>query len=194
MGDDNRNEFEQIFNKFLTTMLVIIAVLVIVFIISTGVIEKITVPSVFQRIGPVIAFIAICVGIFGFMYLIYWGASALIKLPKFTRGNGQGYNSFGRGIVRNAMVGSLLVVGIIVIIITFIPLEEQPDRSSSAWYVRQIENQSSLIVFVHGLAGDGSSTWTASNGAYFPALIAHDPYFGDFDVLVFQYPTEILGE
>lgn len=49
-----------------------------------------------------------------------------------------------------------------------------------------------VLVFVHGLGGDGLTTWTASNGNYWPAMVAADPRFRDFDVYVFEYETNPL--
>lgn len=45
------------------------------------------------------------------------------------------------------------------------------------------------VIFVHGLAGDARSTWTNSNGTYWPALLATDPEFRSFDIYVFEYDT-----
>ena len=53
---------------------------------------------------------------------------------------------------------------------------------------------STVLVFVHGLGGDGMSTWTAPNGTYWPTLIRDDPRLSRFDVYVYQYATRMLGE
>lgn len=45
-----------------------------------------------------------------------------------------------------------------------------------------------VIVFVHGLHGDRES-WRASNGAYWPQMVATDPHFRMSDVVVAEYPT-----
>ena len=43
-------------------------------------------------------------------------------------------------------------------------------------YVRRDAKNAGVIVFVHGLTGDASSTWTnATTKAFWPALIAADP-------------------
>jgi pimeloyl-ACP methyl ester carboxylesterase/LysM repeat protein len=44
-------------------------------------------------------------------------------------------------------------------------------------------------VFVHGILGDSVSTWTNKNGAYWPALLGSDPFFTDYDVYVYDYPS-----
>jgi pimeloyl-ACP methyl ester carboxylesterase len=50
-----------------------------------------------------------------------------------------------------------------------------------------------VIVFIHGVFGDGISTWTnATTGAYFPALIRDDPTFDGVDIWVHQFETPKL--
>lgn len=50
-----------------------------------------------------------------------------------------------------------------------------------------------VIVFVNGLFGDALSTWTNTNGAYWPALIAHDPDFEGVDVYVHNFESPKLA-
>jgi pimeloyl-ACP methyl ester carboxylesterase len=50
-----------------------------------------------------------------------------------------------------------------------------------------------VIVFVHGLRGDADSTWTSSNGAYWPQLLLQDSTFDDFDIYVVNYPAHLGG-
>jgi HAD superfamily phosphoserine phosphatase-like hydrolase len=45
-----------------------------------------------------------------------------------------------------------------------------------------------LLLFVHGLGGDGTATW-----GDFPKYIAAEPRLRDFDVGFFEYPTAIVG-
>jgi triacylglycerol esterase/lipase EstA (alpha/beta hydrolase family) len=55
-------------------------------------------------------------------------------------------------------------------------------------YVRKIDGANTVIVFVHGLFGDATSTWT--NGtSYWPKMISDDPVFAGADVFVYSYPT-----
>lgn len=49
-----------------------------------------------------------------------------------------------------------------------------------------------MIVFVHGIFGDGTSTWTAENKSYWPEMLASDSYFANFDIYVYEYPTSFL--
>jgi pimeloyl-ACP methyl ester carboxylesterase len=57
-------------------------------------------------------------------------------------------------------------------------------------YVRQSSGASTVIVFVHGFMGDGVSTWTSDEtGAYWPAMLTHDPTFDGVDIFVYSYDT-----
>lgn len=50
------------------------------------------------------------------------------------------------------------------------------------------------LVFVHGLGGDGRTSWTnARTGNYWPAAVADDPALASFDVYVYEYPTNPTG-
>jgi hypothetical protein len=62
--------------------------------------------------------------------------------------------------------------------------------SPSSRYIRNT-NADTVIVFVHGVFGDSTSTWTAPNNAYWPDIVTHDPEFDGTDVFVYQYPTQI---
>jgi pimeloyl-ACP methyl ester carboxylesterase len=55
-------------------------------------------------------------------------------------------------------------------------------------------NQRVVLVFVHGVFGDATSTWTNSTtNAYFPNLVARDPAFKGMDVYVYEYSTPFRG-
>lgn len=60
-------------------------------------------------------------------------------------------------------------------------------------YLRKSDGNYSAIVFIHGIGGNSTSTWTASNGAYWPDLIAKDPAFDSFDIYLYEYPTTSIG-
>jgi pimeloyl-ACP methyl ester carboxylesterase len=46
----------------------------------------------------------------------------------------------------------------------------------------------SVIVFVHGIRGDGITSWTNKN-VYWPELLTHDHSFDGSDIFVYSYPT-----
>src|ERR1051325_3926402 len=51
-----------------------------------------------------------------------------------------------------------------------------------------------VIVFVHGIFGRGTDTWTnATTHAYFPALVRDDPSFKDADIWVHEFPSPRFG-
>jgi pimeloyl-ACP methyl ester carboxylesterase len=56
-------------------------------------------------------------------------------------------------------------------------------------YVRRSENADTIIVFVHGVLGDGKTAWTSANGSYWPDMLAKDSSFDGTDIFVYSYPT-----
>lgn len=66
--------------------------------------------------------------------------------------------------------------------------------SAASRYVRERAGANGLIVFVHGVTGNATSTWTnAKTSAYWPQLVADDPAFADEDVFVYEYPSPKLA-
>jgi len=55
------------------------------------------------------------------------------------------------------------------------------------------ESSQKLIVFVHGVFGDPSLTWTNRSGVSWPDLIKGDETFRDFAVAAYRYDTPFLG-
>jgi hypothetical protein len=50
-------------------------------------------------------------------------------------------------------------------------------------YIRQAAGSRGVIVFVHGLFGDGKTSWTNDRShAYWPDLLTKDTTFNGFDV------------
>lgn len=65
--------------------------------------------------------------------------------------------------------------------------------AESRW-IRQVQGKTKVIVFVHGVIGDSTSTWTNTRtGAYWPSLVATDADFDKSNVYVFQYPSPPVG-
>lgn len=67
-----------------------------------------------------------------------------------------------------------------------------PKTSVVSGYLRDKTNDR-VIVFVHGVLGDARATWTAANGAYWPALLLGDETFKDFDIYVYDYPSPLFA-
>jgi pimeloyl-ACP methyl ester carboxylesterase len=55
-------------------------------------------------------------------------------------------------------------------------------------YVRR-NGADTVIVFVHGVMGDGVSTWTSEDGTYWPDLLTQDQTFSGADIYVVSYAT-----
>ncbi len=69
-----------------------------------------------------------------------------------------------------------------------------PPGLSLPGYVLRRSVAPRVIVFVHGLGGDGLSSWTnQKTGTYWPAVLKNDPTFEGFDIYVYQYPTNPVG-
>jgi hypothetical protein len=76
-------------------------------------------------------------------------------------------------------------------------------HAESFWERHEPKNRG-VIVFVHGLTGDAHSTWTSSNGKYWPEMLTHDPAFDGQNIYVYEYitplmkralaPSELVGE
>src|SRR5262245_19655903 len=78
--------------------------------------------------------------------------------------------------------------GLMAAILQAIPsLADTPSR-----YVRQTAGLDTVIVFVHGVLGDGQSTWSTGN-KYWPDMLASDQAFSGANIFVYSYPTALWG-
>lgn len=68
----------------------------------------------------------------------------------------------------------------------------QTKAESTSRYIRKLDNNSPVIVFVHGVVGDSRSTWTAGD-FYWPEALTKDAAFDGTSIYVYQYPTSLLG-
>src|SRR5271170_2856233 len=60
-------------------------------------------------------------------------------------------------------------------------------------YTRQTGAET-VLVFVHGILGDGVSSWTNSEtNSYWPAMLALDHTFDGVDIFVYSYDTGLLA-
>ena len=69
----------------------------------------------------------------------------------------------------------------------------KPNSAVVQGYIRNTA-QERAIVFVHGVLGDATKTWTARNGAYFPALLLGDTAFDGLDIFVYDYPSTAFAD
>jgi pimeloyl-ACP methyl ester carboxylesterase len=64
------------------------------------------------------------------------------------------------------------------------------EGDATGYFIGAPPTNTGVIIFVHGLTGDGVGTWTASRSkAYWPQMLREDPNFAGYDVYVVQYPT-----
>ena len=61
-------------------------------------------------------------------------------------------------------------------------------------WVRRESDRPGIIVFLHGLTG-GADTWRVSDPPRlsWPQIVAEDPLFGDMNILVYEYPSQLTG-
>jgi pimeloyl-ACP methyl ester carboxylesterase len=68
----------------------------------------------------------------------------------------------------------------------------QHNSTEQSHYIRHVGNDA-VIVFVHGVVGDATATWTnTETNAYWPALLAKDDTFRDVDVYVHEYNSPYM--
>lgn len=65
---------------------------------------------------------------------------------------------------------------------------------AGAHYESHVAGRPRVIVFVHGFTGDSTDTWLASNGAYFPRMLATDERVKLANVFVASYETRWTKE
>lgn len=68
-----------------------------------------------------------------------------------------------------------------------------PALATESAFVRHEEGARSIIVFVHGIGGDGASSWT-NNGVYWPNLLTSERILTGSDIYVHTYPTTLFSE
>jgi hypothetical protein len=86
-----------------------------------------------------------------------------------------------------------MICGFALFSLTFSMIWGNKAYADGSGYFRRVEGSQSVIVFIHGIFGDARSTWTSSNGAYWPDLIAKDELFKDYSIYVYEYPTRFIG-
>jgi hypothetical protein len=83
-----------------------------------------------------------------------------------------------------AYVKTFLVLGIFLI-----GNSQMPKADPISRYIRKSFEADTVIVFVHGVMGDGLSTWTSESDTYWPTMLTTDHTFDGADIFVYSYPT-----
>lgn len=68
------------------------------------------------------------------------------------------------------------------------------DDPSAPLHGYRTENNETAIIFVHGVLGSHTSTFTSSSGAFWPGLLKGDPAFNGIDIYTFSYKSEWLDK
>ncbi len=61
-------------------------------------------------------------------------------------------------------------------------------------YVVKKPGAKRVLVLIHGISGDGTSSWTSRDGTYWPDIMKEDSEFQDFDIYVYEYSTCAFGQ
>lgn len=69
-----------------------------------------------------------------------------------------------------------------------------PKMVLPGYVVKRPSGAKRVLVLIHGITGDGTSSWTNHNGTYWPEIMKGDSEFQDFDIYVYEYPTDVLGQ
>jgi triacylglycerol esterase/lipase EstA (alpha/beta hydrolase family) len=72
---------------------------------------------------------------------------------------------------------------------------ENLKKSNWPGYFHKAQGNCGVIIFVHGIIGDGTSTWTNQNNqAFWPQLLKNDPTFNGYDIYIYEYNSPKLCE
>jgi triacylglycerol esterase/lipase EstA (alpha/beta hydrolase family) len=89
------------------------------------------------------------------------------------------------------MVTWLDRLGALVLAILLIGHSQMSVADPISSHIRKSPGADTVIVFVHGIMGDGVSTWTSESEShsYWPRMLTKDHAFDDVDIYVYSYPT-----
>lgn len=67
-------------------------------------------------------------------------------------------------------------------------------HAADSRFVTHDPARTKVVVFVHGVLGDGTNTWqNTETKAYWPAMMAADRAFADANVYVYEFPSSTVG-
>ena len=93
------------------------------------------------------------------------------------------------------VVGASCMFSIFVFVLILTRDDEAADSATGggSHYVRLSQGNKGVIIFVHGVLGDGTSTWTNPNTkAYWPDLLTQDRTFDNYNIYVYEFPSSLL--
>lgn len=90
------------------------------------------------------------------------------------------------------MAKFLACLTVAIIIASCSALTDQAPSTGALSFLSMPESSQKLIVFVHGVFGDPSLTWTNPSGVSWPDLIKNDEKFLSFTVAAYRYDTPLL--
>src|SRR5262245_6823228 len=68
-----------------------------------------------------------------------------------------------------------------------------PPGAEYSRFVRRDPNNSKVLVFIHGVTGTPTETWTnLEKNVYWPNLVKEDKHFDGYDVFALSYLTPLL--
>jgi len=67
-------------------------------------------------------------------------------------------------------------------------------QAGESRYIRNEAGRAKVVIFVHGVLGDGATTWlNVDSKAYWPTMMSSDKAFADANVYVFEFPSAPVG-
>jgi pimeloyl-ACP methyl ester carboxylesterase len=91
------------------------------------------------------------------------------------------------------MAKVLLFIASIVILAGCSTLPDKSPSTGTLFFSSTPESSKKIIVFVHGVFGDSTNSWTNQAGVSWPDLIKGDDRLHDFTVAIFRYDTPFLS-
>ena len=74
------------------------------------------------------------------------------------------------------------------------PPSPTPKIAKLPGYVERQKSHRRVVIFIHGVIGDGRKTWTdEAHHTWFPSLVANDPAFDGADIWVYDFPSPAFG-
>lgn len=73
-------------------------------------------------------------------------------------------------------------------------LQDKELMIQNSHYYRNNPKNETVIIFVHGVSGDSTSTWENTNGSYWPELLKNDPDFDKANIYMINYSSPAIAK